>query len=103
MILVSVAEVSALLLSPSRCRLQPHLYEKHDIDSFQFVRSVQYYTAQTDLYIAIQKRIEARLEMAKKEAEDAKKINDSVNNRGPLNRDSLLLRRKKDTTRLIKT
>jgi len=56
-----------------------YLYDKHGVDSVQFVKSDIYYASLPTEYEAIYKKVESRLEKEKKDLEEAtKQKNDSV-------------------------
>ena len=55
-----------------------YIFEKHGIDSLQFVESDRYYASIPPEYEKIYKKVEAKLEMQTKAIEEAKKVNDSL-------------------------
>ncbi|MEM9686780.1 MAG: DUF4296 domain-containing protein [Bacteroidota bacterium] len=73
-----------------------YLYKKYAIDSTLFANSSRYYAAKPDIYLAIYKRVEARLNEAKQQAEAVKKMNDSLKNVKTPARDSVLLESKRE-------
>lgn len=81
---------------------ETYLYEKYEIDSAQFARSVMYYAAYPETYLALQKNVEMRLTEAKEAAEAAKKMSDSLKQLKKPDKDSLRLRREQDGTDIEK-
>lgn len=55
-----------------------YIYEKHGIDSTQFVESDRYYASLPVTYEHIYKNVESKLEKETKAIEEAKKVNDSL-------------------------
>lgn len=55
-----------------------YIYEKHGIDSVQFVESDRYYASLPKKYEQIYKKVESRLEKETKKIEEEKKVNDSL-------------------------
>lgn len=81
-----------------------YLYKKYAIDSTLFANSSRYYASKPDVYLAIYKKVEARLNEAKQQAGALKKMNDSLKNIKTPVRDSVLLERnQKDSLRNTKT
>lgn len=55
-----------------------YIFEKHGIDSLQFVQSDRYYASLPVAYEKIYKKVESKLEKETKGMEKAKEINDSL-------------------------
>ena len=70
---------NAALLEENGIEPMAYVFEKHDIDSLQFVESDRYYASLPKTYEVIYKQVESRLETEGKALEEAKKINDSLN------------------------
>ncbi len=60
--------------------IQPmdYIYQRHDIDSVQFVESDRYYASLPVTYERIYKKVESKLEQEVQDVEEAKKLNDSL-------------------------
>ena len=60
--------------------IQPmtYIYQRHDIDSVQFVESDRYYASLPVTYERIYKKVESKLEKEEQAIEEAKKVNDSL-------------------------
>lgn len=67
------------LLEENDIEPMAYIFEKHDIDSLQFVESDRYYASLPKTYEAIYKQVESRLEKKGKTLEDEKTVNDSLN------------------------
>ena len=70
---------NAALLEENDIAPMAYIFEKHDIDSLQFVESDRYYASLPKTYEAIYKQVESRLEKKTKAIEKAKEVNDSIN------------------------
>ena len=101
-ILNSAKGISAKKFGEIGALPSPYLYGKYNIDSLQFANSVMYYATQTDTYISIQKKVEARLKALKQEVEAAKKKNDSVKLKRKPKKDSLPLKPEKAIPKPVK-
>lgn len=55
-----------------------YIFEKHGIDSLQFVESDRYYASIPPDYEKIYKKVEEKLEKQAKVMEEAKEVNDSL-------------------------
>ena len=68
------------ILQDNNIQPMPYLYNKHGIDSLQFVESDRYYAALPEVYERIYKDVEKKLEQQGKATADALKVRDSLNN-----------------------
>lgn len=65
--------INATILEQHGIEPMPYLFEKHDIDSLQFVKSDIYYASLPREYEAIYKRLADRLEKERELLEESKK------------------------------
>ncbi len=89
-------------LSDRNIELMPFIYQKHDIDSVQFVQSDIYYASVPEEYQEIYQVVEARLEREKAIYEEEKtRVSDSIRKiseqQRQLLKDQKAKKKKKDT------
>jgi len=95
--IVNAAKVTnAQILSNHKIDPTAYIFEKHNIDSIQFVESDRYYASIPEIHEEIYTAVEAKLEVEKTRLEDVRKRKDSLKtetlktrNKGLISNDSL--------------
>lgn len=95
-ILNSAKNTNPKVLVENNIEIMDYIYEKHSIDSLQFVESDVYYAALPEAYQEIYKGVEQRLDRMKEKMDtEARQKLDSTRQRN-LAKDSLAISKKKE-------
>ena len=78
--MVNAAKITnTTILRDNEIDPMPYIFEKHSIDSMQFVESDRYYASLPIQYESIYKEVESRLEKEQTTLTEAKAVEDSLN------------------------
>ncbi len=89
-VLNGIQSTNPAVIEEYKIETMPYIYDKHEVDSLQFVLSDQYYASVPEIYQSLYQEVEKRLDEQVRAMEEARKQkNDSIKQRTDKVRDSL--------------
>lgn len=95
--------VNTWLIKDKGIQLDTYIYEKHGVDSLQFVLSNEYYTSDLDAYHELFVKVEAKLALLKEEKDSLKAEYDRTKRLNTVKRDSAAKSKPKQLVEPVKS